>query len=82
MTTVSGSADGPGQVGLGSVDSLHPLPRVAFNGSPNGLGETSVGTTPAYSGGGYVAYNTMLNDTLSWIKGRHTLKFGGEFRAL
>jgi hypothetical protein len=82
MTTVSGSTDWSSQVGLENVDTLHPLPRINLNGSPNGLGEASIGVTPTYAGGGYVAYNGVLNDTLSWTKGRHNLKFGAEFRAL
>jgi hypothetical protein len=82
MTTIAGSTGLPDQVGLGSVETLNTLPRIALNGSPNGLGETSIGTTPTYAGGGYVAYNAMLNDTLSWTKGRHSLKFGAEYREL
>lgn len=79
MTTVAGSTDWPGQIGLGSVAKLQMLPRINFSGSPNGLGETSIGN---YYTGGYVAYNGILNDTLSWTKGRHTFKFGAEYRAL
>lgn len=79
MTTVSGSTNWADQVGLGSVTPLTMLPYITFSGSPNGLGETSIGNT--YTGG-YVAYNAIVNDTLSWTKGRHTLKFGFEYRTL
>jgi hypothetical protein len=79
MTTVAGSTNWPSQVGLGSVDPLHDFPNIVFNGAPDGVGETAIGNTVA---GGYVAYNAIANDSLSWIKGRHTMKFGAEYRAL
>jgi hypothetical protein len=79
MTTVAGSTDWPGQIGFGSVDPLKEFPYITFSGSPNGLGETAIGN---YYTGGYVAYNAMANDTLSWTKGRQNLKFGMEYREL
>lgn len=81
-TKLAGSTNWPSELGFGSVDSLTPFPRISFGGSPNGLGETSIGTTPTYSGGGYVAYNGIVNESLSWTKGRHTMKFGAEYREL
>ncbi len=81
MTSIAGSTNWSGQVGLGGAQALDVLPRINFGGSPNGLGETSIGTT--YNPlSGYVAYNGILNDTLTWTRGRHTMKFGAEFRGL
>jgi len=80
MTTVAGSTTWPTQVGLDSVDSLNLFPYINFSGSPNGLGETTIGNY--YDTSGYVAYNGIVNDLLTWSKGRHSIKFGMEYRAL
>ncbi len=69
----------PAQLGFGSIDSLKDFPYIKFGGSPNGLGESNIGN---YYAGGYVAYNGIVNDSLSWTRGRHTFKFGTEIRAL
>jgi hypothetical protein len=80
-TSVASSTNWPQQVGLGSVATPNNLPYITFHGSPNGLGEANIGNyyNPI---SGYVAYNGMINDTLSWTKGRHTMKFGLEYRTL
>ncbi len=57
-------AGGPGAVGLPNIVVNG---AVAFGGptnEPQGRGDTTV----------------VLNDTLSWLKGRHTFAFGGEIR--
>lgn len=69
----------PSELGFGDIDKLNDFPYITFGGSPNGLGESNIGN---YYAGGYVAYNGILNDTLSWTKGRHIMKFGTEIRAL
>ncbi len=79
-TSLAGSTNWPDQIGFGSEDPLKIFPYMQLGGSPNGLGETTVGNY--YGPGGYVAYNGILNESLSWTKGRHNLKFGGEYRAL
>lgn len=79
-TTIAGSTNWPEQVGFGSVDPLHVFPYISFGGSPNGLGETTIGND--YGPGGYVAYNGILNESLAWTKGRHSMKFGMEYREL
>lgn len=63
----------------GYADKTPDFPQVYFNGSQNGVGETTIGST--YTGGS-VPYNGILNESLSWTKGRHYFKFGGEFRAI
>ena len=43
----------------------------------NGFGEDRIG----YSSKGYYTSNVLVGDeTLTWIKGRHTITFGGELR--
>ncbi len=41
-------------------------------GNPRGITTTNLTSRPAY----------IINDLLTWVKGRHTLKFGGEYRAM
>jgi len=75
----SETSAGPGTMGLGNIDHLGGLPLIGLNGGPNGVWEAWPGWQAQY---GYVAYNAILNDTLSWTKARHTMKFGLEYRAL
>jgi hypothetical protein len=79
-TTLADSTDWPGQIGLGGVTPLKIFPYIQLNGSPNGLGETTIGNS--YGPGGYVAYNAIVNESLAWTKGRHSMKFGMEYREL
>lgn len=60
-------------------DQTPDFPQLSYSGSPNGVQETTVGST---FNGGYVAYNGILDDSVSWTKGRHDFKFGGELRAI
>jgi hypothetical protein len=80
LTSVSDSTNWPSQLGLGSIDPAPMFPMIQFSGSPNGLGETTIGQTKGISG--YVAYNAILNESLNWSKGRHAMKYGMEYRAL
>lgn len=80
MTTVAGSTNWPSEIGLDSASDLNLFPYITFTGSPNGLGETKIGNY--YDTSGYVAYNAIINESLTWTKGRHSLKFGTEYRAL
>ena len=81
ITSIAGSTNWPDQIGLGSIDPTNVFPYITFGGSPNGLGETSIGNNNAPNSG-YVAYNGIINDSLSWTKGRHVMKFGMEYREL
>ena len=81
LTSIAGSTNWADQIGLESVDQLATIPDISFDGSPNGLGETTIGSNENPKTG-YVAYNGIVNDSLTWTKGRHTFKFGGEYRAL
>jgi hypothetical protein len=44
----------------------------------NGFGEINIGQPFS---DGYVQYNRLVSDTVSWLKGRHSFKFGGDFQA-
>jgi hypothetical protein len=48
-------------------------------GSPNNIDETQLGSQ---FNDFYTANTFIINDNLSWMKGRHIFKFGAEFRAM
>jgi hypothetical protein len=54
------------------------FPVVNFQGDHNGLWMTGIGSA---SSNQYVANTYFFNDNLSWVRGRHTFKFGADFRA-
>ena len=69
------------QVGIpGTNGSNFPSINFSDNGGAgvNGYFETPIG--PPYSDE-YTPYNFVVSDTISWVHGRHSLKFGGDFQA-
>jgi len=65
----------PKKLGLGSA-SRGNFPDISFGDAVNGISTTTIG----YNSGGYYVGNTyILSDSMDWIKGRHNIKFGGEF---
>jgi hypothetical protein len=68
------TGDWPNQLGFGETGA-HNFPQISFGGARNGVAETGIGNgwTNYYVGQTYI-----LNDTLSWVHGRHTVKFGAE----
>jgi hypothetical protein len=78
--TPTSTSAGPSTLDLASYDPLAGLPVMGLNGAPNGVSEAWLGSNAGT--GGYVAYNAIVNDSLSWTHGRHTVKAGFEFRAL
>jgi outer membrane receptor protein involved in Fe transport len=71
-----------------SQDALHPvsgvpdfgtgqagLPEIDFDGVIENLGATAYSVPRAR-----ISQNYQILDNFTWIKGAHTLKFGGEFR--
>ena len=78
---LTGSTNFPAQIGLGDYQSVPNLPLITFGAAVNGVGERQIGNayTPL---SGYVAYNEILNDTLTWVKGRNNIKLGLELRGL
>lgn len=51
------------------------LPEIDFSGPIDNLGATSFGIPR-----GRLSQTTQILDNFTWIHGRHTVKFGGEFR--
>ena len=82
----SQSGNWPSTLGLGSFGAGN-FPVVEFQGV-NGNDHTYVGGQPidetsigSHYNDSYAANSFIYDDTLSWIRGRHTFKFGAEFRA-
>jgi len=73
----SASGNWPSQLGLGS-NYAGNFPSISFGSAVNGYSETSIGNSDL---GWIVDNNNIGDDTLTWIKGRHTVTFGGEMRA-
>lgn len=70
-----------GQVGIpGTNGSNFPSINFVDDGGAgvNGYFENPIG--PPYNDR-YTPYNFVVSDTLSWTRGRHNLKFGGDFQA-
>lgn len=63
-------------IGLGGSTSAGHFPHVTFGPAVNGVGTEQIGYSSA---GFYVGNNYVLKNTVGWISGRHSLKFGGEF---
>lgn len=82
----SQSGDWPAALGLGDFGAGN-FPVIKFQGI-NGNDQTYVGGLPideTYLGSqfnDFYAANTFIyDDRLSWVRGRHTYKFGADFRA-
>jgi Carboxypeptidase regulatory-like domain len=58
--------------------SSQPDIFVSFGNSVNGVGENGIG---ASSSSINMSESFVVDDNLTWMKGRHTLTFGGEYRA-
>jgi carboxypeptidase family protein len=81
----------PAKVGIAGTNGKN-FPIINFNdGTPgacggqlnnncgvNGFGEINIGEPFS---DGYVQYNRLVSDTVSWVRGRHSFKFGGDFQA-
>jgi hypothetical protein len=65
------------QLGFGNAGADN-FPQISFGGAVNGRGVTFIGNTWQ---GSFTGATTMTGDSVTWTKGRHSLSFGGEFRA-
>ncbi|MGD0922323.1 MAG: carboxypeptidase-like regulatory domain-containing protein [Terriglobia bacterium] len=73
---MAASGDWPSKLGFGDTGAGN-FPDIQFGSAVNGFGESRIG----YSSKGYYTSNVLVGDeTLTWIKGRHTINFGGELR--
>src|SRR5262249_24817013 len=65
----------PGQLGLKNIPPPDTFPFLSVSGAiPTALGP----------GNGILLFQTVFapSDTISWVKGRHILKIGGEFQKI
>ena len=73
---MSAGGDWPSELGFGDTGAGN-FPDIQFGSAVNGFGESRIG----YNSKGYYTSNVLVGDeTLTWIKGRHTMNFGGELR--
>jgi hypothetical protein len=73
----SASGDWPSKLGFGDTGAGN-FPDISFGSKVNGFWEDSIG----YNSKGFYTSNVLVGDeTLTWLKGRHTITLGGEFRA-
>ncbi len=81
FTSIAGNTNWPQQIGLGADQSIPNFPLITFGSTVNGVGEGQIGSsyTPK---SGYVAYNEILNDTVTWTHGRHEVNLGLELRGI
>jgi Carboxypeptidase regulatory-like domain len=71
------SGDWPSKLGFGDTGAGN-FPAIDFGNTVNGVFESPIGYS---SLGHYLDNNFIYDETLTWIKGRHTLRIGGEFRS-
>lgn len=68
----------PAQLGFGN-SGANNFPQINFGSAVNGYSETFIGNQWQ---GNWISGNYIYGDDLTWTKGRHTLSFGGNFRAM
>lgn len=73
------SENWPTFLGFGDT-GVDNFPTINFGEQRNGVWTDGIGHN--FSGDGFHGTTFLLNESLSWVKARHTLKFGGEFRAM
>ena len=54
------------------------FPNISFGNSVNGFGVTGIGSSAQKH---YTGATMLVDDAVTWIKGRHNFSFGGDFRA-
>ena len=81
LTSIGGNTNWAQQIGLGSYQSVSNFPLTTFDGNINGISEVAIGSARTLHTG-EVDYNGILDDTLTWVHGKHILNAGFEVRAL
>jgi hypothetical protein len=76
-TTGSASGQWPGELGLNVPNAYGSFPQIGFGDAINGVDITDIGYGISNF---YVTDVWQYNDSLSWVRGRHLMKFGGEMR--
>ncbi|HSB17110.1 MAG TPA: TonB-dependent receptor [Bryobacteraceae bacterium] len=75
--SVAAKDDWPSKLGFGETGAGN-FPVIEFGRAINGIDTTRIGQHWS----DYYVGNTFIgNESLTWIRGRHTMRFGGEFRA-
>jgi hypothetical protein len=65
---------------LGINNAFGPVfPQIGFNGGPNGLSYQGLSTLDFNQN---IPSSVVIADSISWVKGRHSVRFGGEIRGL
>lgn len=77
-TALASSDNWPDKLGF-TGDLAGNFPEVDFGGAVNGIWTSKIGYS---SSDYYVAHNYVINDNLSWVKGKHSFKFGGDLRLM
>ena len=75
-TATAASGNWPSKLGFGDTGAGN-FPQISFGSAVNGYSESEIGNSDL---GWLVDNNYIGDDTLTWIKGRHTVTFGGEVR--
>jgi len=78
LATSASTGDWPEFLGMGSSTSARNFPQIDFGPAVNGIGTTAAGNNTVIY---YIGNTFIYSDGLNWIKGRHSMKFGGEFWA-
>ena len=73
----SASGNWAEQLGLGSTTADN-FPLISFGSDVNGYNESYIGNTFQ---GSFAGFNMISGDSLTWTKGKHSLTFGGDFKA-
>jgi hypothetical protein len=76
-TTGSSGGDWPTQLGLNVPGAYGSFPQIGFGNAINGLDITDIGYGISNF---YVTNVWQYNESVSWVRGRHLLKFGGDAR--
>jgi hypothetical protein len=66
------------QLGFGDT-GVNSFPTIEFGDGVNGVDITDIGYT---NDNGYKSDVFIVADSLSWVTGRHSFKFGGEYRQM